>query len=69
MADHMKVELSPKKVFKKMFFVVAILLFMNLMGLLSKHLLGQDFLFGLVPLFDFNLNGLNSPKLASALLL
>ena len=50
----MNLEICPKVVFKKLFCLIVILLFLNILGLISKFYFGHDHVYGLVSLFDFD---------------
>ena len=50
----MNLEICPKVVFKKLVCLIVILLFLNILGLISKFYFGHDHVYGLVSLFDFD---------------
>ena len=50
----MNLEICPKIVLKKLFYLIVILLFLNILGLISKFYFGHDHVYGLVSLFDFD---------------
>lgn len=64
----MDVNLSPKDVFLKILYVILFLLFANLVGIGFKFGLGHNYVYGLVPLFNFDTEQ-NIPTLYSSIAL
>ncbi len=64
----MSFKLYPKEVFMSLLFFIFALLFLNVMAVASKFYFGHNYVYGLVPLFDFNKEG-NIPTLYSSLAL
>ncbi len=62
----MYIELSPRKIFVILLSVIGFMSFAHLMGMVSKHVFGHDFVYGIVPLFDFGMER-NIPTLYSSL--
>jgi len=60
--------LRSRSVAQYLFLAIAFLLFANLVGLCFKYLVGHDYVYGLVPLFDFDTES-NIPTLFSTFLL
>lgn len=50
----MNLDVCPKVVFKKLLYLIVVLLFLNILGLISKFYFGHDQVYGLVSLFDFD---------------
>lgn len=50
----MNLDVCPKAVFKKLFFLIVILLSLNILGLISKFYFGHDQVYGLISLFNFD---------------
>ena len=61
----MNLGLCPESVFKKLFYLIIILLFLNIFGLILKFYFDHDYIYGLVPLFDFDTER-NVPTLYSS---
>lgn len=59
---------SPYEVFITLFSIILFLLFCNILGLVSKFYFNHDFVYGLVPLFDFDTEK-NIPTLYSSVAL
>ena len=64
----MNLGLCPESVFKKLFYLIIILLFLNIFGLILKFYFDHDYIYGLVPLFDFDTEK-NIPTFYSAVAL
>jgi hypothetical protein len=64
----MTITLQPYQIFRKILYLLLLLLGANLLGIFSKLYLGHDQLYGLIPLFDFNTEK-NIPTLYSAIAL
>lgn len=64
----MNIILCPREVFKKNLYLIVFLLCANILGLVSKYYFEHDYLFGLVPFFDFNTEK-NIPTFYSAIAL
>lgn len=64
----MNIDISPRKVFKGLLYIILFLLCANVFGIVSKYFFDHGRLYGLVPAFDFNNEG-NIPTLFSSLLL
>lgn len=64
----MAITLEPRIVLKWLFIIIGFLLFANLVGITFKHFIGHDYVYGLVPLFNFNTEK-NIPTLYSSLTL
>ena len=64
----MKIEVNPRDVFTKLLYLVSILLFLNILTIISKYHFGHDVVYGLIPLFDFGQEK-NIPTLYSSLAL
>ena len=62
----MNIELNPKGVFKALICFIFFLLFLNILGLISKHYFGYDTIHGLIPLIDFDTE-MNIPTFYSAI--
>lgn len=62
----MNVVINPGIIFKLLLSVILFLLFANITGLIARFNFGHDFVYGLVPLFDFN-NEKNIPTFYSSL--
>ena len=50
----MNLDVCPKVVFKKLLYLIVVLLFLNILGLISKFYFDHDQVYGLVSLFDFD---------------
>jgi len=61
----MTLVLHPRKMLTFLLCIIGFLLFMNCAGIIAKYCFQEDFIFGLVPLFDFNTER-NIPTLYSA---
>jgi hypothetical protein len=61
----MKLEIYPNKVFKTLLWLIVALLFINILGLISKFYFDQEYVYGLVPLFDLEKEN-NIPTFYSA---
>lgn len=61
----MNIEIQPKRICKSFIYIILILLAANVLGIVSKFYFGHDYVFRLVPLFDFNLE-INIPTLYSS---
>jgi hypothetical protein len=64
----MTTTLQPYQIFRKVMYLLLLLLGANLLGIFSTLYLGHDQLYGLIPLFDFNTEK-NIPTLYSAIAL
>ena len=64
----MNIEISPKKVFKRFFYLIILLLLANILGLISKYYFDQEYFIALIQLFDFNIEN-NIPTLFSSFIL
>ncbi len=49
----LNIEIYPKQIFTKFLYLIVILLFANVVGIVSKFYFGHDYIYGLIPLFDF----------------
>jgi len=61
----LNIKIYPKKVFAKFLYLILLLLFANILGLVSKYYFDQDHFSGLIHLFDFNIEN-NIPTLFSS---
>lgn len=61
----MNIEIYPIIVFKKLLYLILTLLCANILGIISKLYLGHNRVYGLIPLFDFNIEK-NIPTLYSS---
>ena len=61
-------EIHPKSIFTKLLYIILVLLFANVVGILAKYYFGHGRIYGLVPLFDFDTEK-NIPTLYSSFLL
>ncbi len=61
----MNIEIYPKKIFTKFLYLILILLFANVIGLVSKFYFDHGSIYGLIPLFDFDAEK-NIPTLYSS---
>ncbi len=50
----MYIEVHPREVFTKLLYLIFILLFLNIIGIISKFYFSHGFVYGLIPLFDFD---------------
>lgn len=64
----MKIEIAPKKILFSLCAVIVVLMGFNLLGIISKYGFGHDYVYGLVPLFDFDTEK-NVPTFFSACML
>lgn len=64
----MNLDICPKLVFKKLLYLIVVLLFLNILGLISKFYFDHDYVYRLVPLFDLNTER-NIPTFYSAIAL
>lgn len=48
------ITICPKRLFKKLLYIIITLLIANSIGVVSRLYLGHDYCFGLVPMFDFD---------------
>jgi hypothetical protein len=60
------IEICPREVFVKLLCFICILLFLNILGIISKLYFHNGFAYGLIPLFNFDAEG-NIPALYSSL--
>lgn len=61
----MNIEINPKIIFIRFLYIIFFLLFANLIGIISKFYFDHDHIYGLIPLFNFNLER-NIPTLYSS---
>ena len=61
----MSIDLLKKEVFIKMVYFILFLLLANITGIVFKFYVGHDYIYGLVPLFDFDAEK-NIPTLYSS---
>ncbi|MEY8198009.1 MAG: hypothetical protein RPS47_02080, partial [Colwellia sp.] len=64
----MNIDIPPKLLLNRMLILIGILLLANLGGIFIKYLLGYDYIYGLIPLFNFDTE-MNIPTLYSSLAL
>ncbi|WP_024334471.1 hypothetical protein [Desulfotignum balticum] len=64
----MRFEFSPKEVLKLNLYLILFLLCANVLGIISKYYFDHDYVYGLIPLFDFSLER-NIPTLYSSIAL
>jgi hypothetical protein len=64
----MNIEISPRKVFKGLLYIILFLVCANVFGIVSKFFFDHGRLYGLIPAFDLDTEG-NIPTLFSTLLL
>ncbi len=64
----MNIELYPIMIFKRLMYIVLFLLLANVLVIISKYYLDFGYVYGLVPLFDFNTEN-NIPTLYSSITL
>lgn len=64
----MNIEIYPKTIFKYLLYIILFLLCANIVGLVFKFYFGHNYVYGLVPLFDFN-HEKNIPTLYSSIAL
>jgi hypothetical protein len=64
----MIIEFYPRRIFKAHIALISILLIANVLGIISKLYLDYDYVFGLIPLFDFNTEK-NIPTLFSSIMM
>jgi hypothetical protein len=62
----MQIRIAPRKVLSATLIVISVLLFAQITGLIFTYFLGHDYIYGLIPLFDFD-NEANIPTAYSAL--
>lgn len=62
----MQIHVAPRKVLSASLLIISVLLVAQMAGMSFKYLLGHDYIYGLVPLFDFD-NEANIPTAYSAL--
>ena len=68
MERKINIEIHPKKVFAYLLVVITVLLFANILGIVSKYYFGHNSVYGLVKLFDFDTEK-NIPTFYSAMAL
>jgi len=61
----LNIEIYPRNIFTKFLYLILILLFANVIGIVSKFYFGHGHIYGLIPLFDFN-SEKNIPTLYSS---
>jgi len=64
----MSLNLFPKQILKINLYLIFFLLLANILGIISKYYFDHDFIYGLIPLFDFNTEK-NIPTLYSSIAL
>jgi len=64
----MSLEIEPKGILKKLLCFIMVLVLLNILGLISKFYFDYDYIYGLVPLFDFDTEK-NIPTFYSAVAL
>lgn len=64
----MSIKLFPQEILKINLFLIFFLFLANILGIISKYYFDHDFIYGLIPLFDFNTEK-NIPTLYSSMAL
>lgn len=64
----MFIELYPRKIFRVHIVLILLFLIANVLGIVTKLYLDHDYVFGLIPLFDFNTEK-NIPTLFSSIMI
>ena len=64
----MNIEIDPKLLLRNILLLIGVLLLANLSGIFIKYFLGYDYIFGIIPLFNFDTE-MNIPTLYSSVAL